>query len=174
MTNNIFIEKAKKIHGDKYDYSKVKYVNIHTKVCIICPIHGEFWQVPNYHLSGCGCPQCKKSHLENEVESFLKMNNILYESQKKFEWLGLQSLDFYLPKYGIAIECQGEQHYKSIKKFGGEITFNKIQIRDYNKKKLCMENGIKLLYYTSYKGVKENNINIFKNKKRLIEHIINL
>ena len=47
--NEIFIEKAKKVHGDKYDYSKVEYVNAYTKACIICPIHGEFWQLP-----GCG------------------------------------------------------------------------------------------------------------------------
>ena len=47
--NEIFIERAKKVHGDKYDYSKVEYVNTHTKVCIICPEHGEFWQLP-----GCG------------------------------------------------------------------------------------------------------------------------
>ena len=37
------IEKAKRVHGDKYDYSKVEYVNTATKVCIICPEHGEFW-----------------------------------------------------------------------------------------------------------------------------------
>ena len=41
--NEIFIEKAKKAHGDKYDYSKVQYVNAYTKVCIICTEHGEFW-----------------------------------------------------------------------------------------------------------------------------------
>lgn len=54
-----FIEKSRKIHGDKYDYSKVEYVNTKTKVCIICPEHGEFWQTPNNHLHGCGCPMCK-------------------------------------------------------------------------------------------------------------------
>ena len=53
-----FIETARKIHGDKYDYSKVEYINNSTKVCIICPEHGEFWQTPNKHLSGCGCPKC--------------------------------------------------------------------------------------------------------------------
>ena len=56
--NEIFIEKAKKVHGDKYDYSKVEYVNAKTKVCIICPKHGEFWQTPNTHLSGKGCIHC--------------------------------------------------------------------------------------------------------------------
>ena len=55
-----FILSAKKVHRDRYDYSKVKYKDAKTKVCIICPIHGEFWQVPNYHIDGCGCPECGK------------------------------------------------------------------------------------------------------------------
>ena len=57
-TREEFIEDAKKVHGDKYDYSKVEYVNIKTKVCIICPIHGEFWQTPDDHISGRGCMLC--------------------------------------------------------------------------------------------------------------------
>ena len=63
--NNIFIEKARQIHNDKYDYSKVNYVNSRTKVCIICPEHGEFWQTPHNHLKGYGCAECgkEKSHL---------------------------------------------------------------------------------------------------------------
>lgn len=48
--NEIFIEKAQKIHDSKYDYSKVEYKNNSTKVCIVCPIHGEFYQTPNNHL----------------------------------------------------------------------------------------------------------------------------
>ena len=58
MNTQEFIEKTKRIHGDKYDYSKVEYVNAKTKVCIICPEHGEFWQTPNGHLSGHRCPKC--------------------------------------------------------------------------------------------------------------------
>lgn len=42
ITTEEFIRRAKKVHGDKYDYSKVKYVKAKEKVCIICPIHGEF------------------------------------------------------------------------------------------------------------------------------------
>lgn len=53
-----FIEKAKQVHGDKYDYSKVEYINSQTKVCIICPIHGEFWQIPADHLRGRACLKC--------------------------------------------------------------------------------------------------------------------
>lgn len=58
LTKQEFIEKARAKHGCKYDYSKVEYINNHTKVCIICPEHGEFWQTPNKHLSGQGCPKC--------------------------------------------------------------------------------------------------------------------
>lgn len=57
-TTEQFIAEAKAIHGDKYDYSKVEYINNSTKVCIICPIHGEFWQVPKSHLRGIGCNKC--------------------------------------------------------------------------------------------------------------------
>lgn len=58
MTTEKFVARAKQKHGDKYDYSKVKYVNNRTKVCIICPEHGEFWQTPNIHLRGADCPKC--------------------------------------------------------------------------------------------------------------------
>ena len=58
MKKEIFIKKSKSIHGDKYNYSKVEYVNCDTKVCIICPEHGEFWQTPYIHTHGCGCPDC--------------------------------------------------------------------------------------------------------------------
>ena len=60
MTTEEFIQKAKAVHGDKYDYSKVEYVNSKTKVCIICPEHGEFLQTPEKHLIGRGCPACSR------------------------------------------------------------------------------------------------------------------
>ncbi|MBQ5971356.1 MAG: hypothetical protein IJL45_02985 [Prevotella sp.] len=53
-----FIEEATKVHGGLYEYHKVEYVNGKTKVCIVCPIHGEFWQSPTNHLKGKGCPYC--------------------------------------------------------------------------------------------------------------------
>ena len=60
MTTESFIKKAIEVHGNKYDYSKVQYVNAHTKVCIICPKHGEFWQIPYSHLKGIGCEECAR------------------------------------------------------------------------------------------------------------------
>ena len=58
LTTEEFIEKARSIHGDFYDYSKVEYVNNYTKVTITCSIHGEFQQKPVYHLGGSGCYEC--------------------------------------------------------------------------------------------------------------------
>ena len=57
-TTEFFVERAHKIHNFKYDYSKVNYVNNHTKIEIICPEHGSFYQVPLSHLSSSGCTKC--------------------------------------------------------------------------------------------------------------------
>lgn len=65
VTTNSFIERARMIHNNKYDYSKVEYINCFTPVCIICPIHGEFWQKPSYHLSNNGCPKCGLIHRDS-------------------------------------------------------------------------------------------------------------
>lgn len=53
------IKKSKLIHGDKYDYSKANFVNVKTKMVVICPIHGEFEITPDNHINGkSGCPKC--------------------------------------------------------------------------------------------------------------------
>ena len=80
-----FIERARKVHGDKYDYSKVNYVNGHEKVCIICPEHGEFWQAPSRHLYGQGCPvcaDCVKLTTESFIERARKIHGDRYDYSK--------------------------------------------------------------------------------------------
>lgn len=57
-TQETFIAKCKEVHGDKYDYSKVSFTRIKDKVCIICPKHGEFWQIAQAHIKGHGCAKC--------------------------------------------------------------------------------------------------------------------
>jgi hypothetical protein len=84
-TKEDFITKAKEIHGDKYDYSKVDYKNNKTEVCIICPIHGEFYQTPKNHLSGRGCPKCsgnKKYTKEDFVQESSKVHGYKYDYSK--------------------------------------------------------------------------------------------
>lgn len=62
-TTEEFIARAREIHSDKYDYSKVEYINCDTKVCIICPEHGEFWQTPYNHINRKhGCPICSRKN----------------------------------------------------------------------------------------------------------------
>ena len=57
-TNETFIKKAAEKYGNKYTYDKVNYINSQTKVCIICPEHGEFYVRPADYLRGYGCPKC--------------------------------------------------------------------------------------------------------------------
>ena len=88
ISTDIFIKNSQKIHGDKYDYSKVEYINNRTKVCIICPEHGEFWQQPVSHLNGCGCPMCKREKLKNErivdYTYFLKNAEKVHNNKYKY------------------------------------------------------------------------------------------
>ena len=81
-----FIEKANKRHNNKYDYSQVEYVDSVTKVCIICPEHGEFWQTPQGHVRGNSCPKCAnkkrgdtfRSNGDEFVERASKIHNGRY------------------------------------------------------------------------------------------------
>lgn len=70
-----FISLANEAHNFKYDYTNAKYVNDSTKLCIKCPEHGEFWQSPNKHLAGQGCPECgKKRSLLCAKENIVKVH----------------------------------------------------------------------------------------------------
>ena len=76
-TTEDFIEQARQVHGNKYDYSKVDYVRDQTKVCIICPEHGEFWQRPGMHIRNRnGCPECFNERRgdvrRNSIEEFVE------------------------------------------------------------------------------------------------------
>ena len=71
--------------------------------------------------------------------------------EKSFDWLvykGNLFLDFFLPEYSIAIECQGEQHFHACDYYGGESAYRLTKQRDERKRRLCEEHGIKVLYYS--------------------------
>lgn len=139
-----FIRKAKQTHGDVFDYSLVKYTGCYNKVEIICPNGHRFWQMPSNHIFGQGCPVCMESEGEQAIRTALTNEDIKFFSQKRFpEWLGLLSLDFYLPELNIGIEHQGLQHVTPVKQWGN---FNSIHERDLHKQKVCSEHGIKILY----------------------------
>lgn len=150
-TTDEFIKQARAIHGNKYDYSKVEYKSMHDKVCITCPIHGDFLQYPYHHLRKCGCPKCKESKLEKTIRAALEERKITFISQYTFSWLKPKNVDFYLPDYHIAIECQGIQHFKASGYIFNEEKVKYTQANDKIKKELCSKNGIKLLYYSDLK-----------------------
>ena len=82
LTTIDFIKKASLIHGNKYDYSKVDYINAYTKICIVCPEHGEFWQTPHNHLTNkSGCPQCSKFHKRYNTNSFIEIAKKVHENK---------------------------------------------------------------------------------------------
>lgn len=83
LTLNDVINRFKKIHGEKYDYSKVEYVDSKTPVCIICPKHGEFWQIPSEHWKGSNCPKCMGRKTKEEfIETAIGIHGIKYDYSK--------------------------------------------------------------------------------------------
>lgn len=157
-----FISDAKKVHGDKYDYSKVEYNGAFKKVKIICKDHGVFYQRPNDHLSGKGCPKCHESKLEHAVLLQLQNMGIDFEEQKHFKWLGKQSLDFYIPSMNLGIECQGKQHF-GIGGWSKKFNFNNLKMLDEQKNIKCKKNGIEILYIKP-KSYKEPYFGIYNDK----------
>ena len=142
LTTKEFIEKAVEVHINKYDYSKVNYINAHTKVQIICRKHGSFWQTPTNHISQKqGCPKCSHniSKYENEIVEFIQnniTNNIIRNSRKI---INPYELDIYLPDYNVAIEFNGKYwHSNKFKK--DIIKYHQMKIN------LCNEKGIYLLH----------------------------
>jgi endogenous inhibitor of DNA gyrase (YacG/DUF329 family) len=96
-----FIGKAKGLYGTKYDYSKVEYKNNKSKVCIICPKHGEFFMTPNAHLRGQGCPKCgrelaKKKTLKDK-DYFLKRANEIHNDKYTYE--NFKYINYHTPSY---------------------------------------------------------------------------
>ena len=69
--NEDFIDKSRSVHGYLFDYSHVNYVNARSKVKIICPTHGSFYQIPCHHLSGHGCPGCARYVFDRTRSGFL-------------------------------------------------------------------------------------------------------
>ena len=154
LTNEEFIKKA---FPEEYDYL-TEYVTAKTKIHIRCKkCEYKFWQEAFSHLSGCGCPVCNESKLEKEVNKYITELNIRHEKQKRFEWLGRQSLDFYLPDYNIAIECQGIQHFESKDFFGGDNGLAEIVKRDNIKLKKCLYNNVEMIYVIDNEKYLENN-----------------
>ena len=172
ITNLDIIKRFNDIHNNKYDYSKVEYKNMNTKVCIICPEHGEFWQTPHNHLKGQNCPLCtKKSRSERETYDnklkFIKKSTEIFNNKfdySKVEYINNRTkVKIICPIHG-EFEATPYEHISSqfgCKKCATEfISKNKIE----KNKKLFIEKASKIhndkyQYNEEYNGIK-NNISI--------------
>lgn len=137
------------IHKNKYSYgSNINYYNSKDKIEIVCPIHGIFFQKASIHLKGAGCKVCYDSKGEKQIRNILNKHQINYINEYKFtDCKDKKSLpfDFFLPKHNICIEYDGLQHFKPIKRYGGEQYFNIIKKHDKIKNDYCTNNLIPLL-----------------------------
>ena len=133
-----FVSAASIIHDGKYDYSKVEYKDAHTKVCIICPKHGEFWQTPFNHINDHGCPKCVRqiSKWEQEVYDFIVSLGISAEHSNR-EILEGREIDIYLPEERIGIECDGLRWHNET---------HKPKNYHLEKTKACEEKGVRLIH----------------------------
>ena len=168
-----FIEKARKIHGDKYNYSGSEYVNSKTKIKIICPEHGEFWQEPSQHLLGSGCPMCQRTYGEQLIATWLESNNIKFLEQTKIFTSNIaRNANYVIVDFIVNyndkvyyIEFNGKQHYMYIPYFhkGGEIDFKKQQQRDLILKNHCIDNSIILIEIPYYENTYDRVSHILNN-----------
>jgi very-short-patch-repair endonuclease len=154
LTTKEFIRRSKKLHGNRYNYSKVIYKNSHVKVLIRCLIHGSFYQTPTSHLSSAGCPKCNFSHGEGKILNFLENSRIGYLPQKMFndcrnpKTNKMLKFDFFLPTKNTIIEYDGEQHFQTGYVGKHKITskeFSDIKYRDRIKTKYAKNKGINLI-----------------------------
>lgn len=123
-SKSLFVQDAIKIHGMVYDYSMVEYVNNHTKVSIICPIHGEFRITPMCHLQGQGCKFCTKDRRRKLVYGFGV--NDLYELSHTIsfnKWFNMirrcydKKYHRNKPSYENAIVCEEWKYFSKFKEW---------------------------------------------------------
>lgn len=129
-----------------------EYINSHTKIKMKHEKCGHIWNIaPSHFLNGNRCPFCNESKGEKRIREFLINNSIYFISQMEFDGLlGLGgrnlSYDFYIPKYNLLIEYQGEQHERYVKGFHkNKNSFKKQQEHDTRKQQFAEDNEIRLL-----------------------------
>ncbi len=115
-TRESFIERARSIHGDKYSYDKVDYVNVASKITITCPKHGDFVQTANDHTScRAGCPSCSCNGIssgENELNAFVKSLGFATETRNR-SIIKPYELDIVIPEKKFAIEYNGLYYHST-------------------------------------------------------------
>ena len=112
-----FIEKAKEKYKDKYDYSKSEYVDMKTKILVICPEHGEFYVTPRAHLAHGSCPNCFNPHkAANEERRIAKMREMARNKEGAYSKEGIaKRRATILERYGAKTWAESEEGRKKLK-----------------------------------------------------------
>ena len=138
LTQEQFLEKAKKVHKNKYDFSKSVYTKSDNPIIVTCPIHGDFTTTPHRLLGGCGCPTCGKnlSRGEEEVAEFIESLGFGVERRNIKILNGYKELDIFIPSKMLAIEYNGLYWHSEL-----------FRDEKYHLNKMieCQEKGIRLI-----------------------------
>ena len=135
-----FVQKARRIHGDENDYSKVEYKGARIPVLITCKNGHIYSQMPNKHLSGHSCPYCTNnvSRQEKEIVDFIKSLGIDVKTSYRRLLTDAKELDIVVPSKNVAIEFDGLYWHNEIKKPDKRYHLNKTVE--------CDENGLRLIH----------------------------
>jgi hypothetical protein len=180
-----FIEKSIKIHGDKYDYSKVNYYKAINNVIIICKEHGKFNQTPNTHLNGSGCPKCYSNYSKVQIQwlEFLeKYYNISIQhamNEGEFRVPNTRySADGYCEETNTIYEFHGDYFHGNPKIFKSEeinklckATHGELYHKTLEKEQKIKELGFNLIVMWESDWIKINKaIKYFQSKFKLLSN----
>lgn len=141
LTTAQFIDRSRKIHGNKYGYDKVIYSNNSTPVIITCFKHGDFSQVPTSHIDQCtGCPSCKHK-TESMLSEYLN-RHFAITCQFRLNILPSRKFDIYIPSNNTIIELDGPQHFIQISNWK---SFRQTQVVDVIKMYFALKSGISII-----------------------------
>lgn len=117
ITKEEFIERAKSVHGDRYDYSLVEFINMGTKVKILCQKHNEFLQSPNHHTKiKQGCPICaKEENIEKRKVSYDDL--VRRTSERHGDKYSIKKQDFDTLRSKIFVECKYHGEFQTEGRF---------------------------------------------------------
>lgn len=149
-----FVAKAQTKFGNKYDYSKVEYLNAKSKVILCCRTHGEFNQSPNSHISGAGCPKCVY-HISTPEIKWLDEQGVssLVRQHSMFIDKKLYKVDGYDPKTNTIYEFLGDYWHGNPAVFKEEArhplikkTYGELYVNTMKRISTLIENGYKVNY----------------------------
>jgi hypothetical protein len=164
--NNLknYIEKVKKIHNNKYDYSLINTFGWDQIVKIICPKHGVFNQNLKYHLKGRICPNCQ---LENKLEEYKKLGNEIHNNKYNYELVSIKDFpkaNIICPIHGIFELCfrqhvKGQQCPECGSAYSTSLAEN--QIKEF------IKNNYEKQVFKSKKIIKNKEIDIFLPEEKI-------